>query len=64
MYRYHRMRPKVSFALATAMVVFIGLVLTGLIKVQLDLTVFDTNPQAVLVGVVLSVLAALLLYEW
>ncbi len=64
MYRYRRMRPKVSFALATAMIVIIGLMLTGILKVQLDWTPLDTNPQAVAVAIVFSLLAGLLLYEW
>ncbi len=64
MYRYRRMRPKVSFALATAMIVIIGLMLTGILKVQLDWTPLDTNPQAVAIAIVFSLLAGLLLYEW
>lgn len=62
--RYRRARPKVSFALATAMVVTMALILTGLLRVNLDLTVLDTNPQSVAVAIVFSLLASLLLYEW
>ncbi len=64
MYRYRRMRPKVSFALATAMIVTLGLALTGILKIEFDLTPLDTNPQAVIVAIVFSLLAGLLLYEW
>lgn len=64
MYRYRRMRPKVSFALATAMIVTMGLALTGILKIEFDLTPLDTNPQAVIVAIVFSLLAGLLLYEW
>lgn len=64
MYRYRRIRPKFSFALATAMIVTIALALTGILKIELDWTPLDTNPQAVFIAVVFSLLAALLLYEW
>lgn len=64
MYRYRRMRPKVSFALATAMIVTMGLALTGILKIEFDLTPLDTNPQAVIIAIVFSLLAGLLLYEW
>lgn len=64
MYRYRRVRPKVSFALATAMIIVIGLALSGILKIELDWTPLDTNPQAVFIAVVFSLLAALLLYEW
>lgn len=64
MYRYRRVRPKFSFALATAMLVTIALALTGILKIDFDLTPLDTNPQAVAVALVFSVIAALLLYEW
>ncbi len=64
MYRYRRMRPKVSFALATAMIITLGLALTGILKIEFDLTPLDTNPQAVIVAIVFSLLAGLLLYEW
>ena len=62
--RYRHARPKVSFALATAMVIMMALMLTGVLKVSLDLTVLDTNPQLVAVAIVFSLLASLLLYEW
>jgi hypothetical protein len=61
---YRRARPKISFTLATAMLVTLGLILTGILHVTLDLSVLDTNPTSVLVAVVFMVLAALLLYEW
>lgn len=64
MYRYRRARPKVSFALATGMLLVIALVLTGILKVSLDFSPLDTNPQAVAVALVFSVIASLLLYEW
>lgn len=64
MYRYRHARPKISFALATAMLVIIGMALTGILKIEFDLTPLDTNPQAVAVALVFSVIAALLLYEW
>jgi len=63
-YRYRRVRPKFSFALATAMIITIALALTGILKIEFDLTPLDANPQAVLIAVVFSLLAALLLYEW
>ncbi len=62
--RYRHARPKVSFALATAMVIMMALMLTGVLKVNLDFTVLDTNPQLVAVAIVFSLLASLLLYEW
>lgn len=62
--RYRYARPKVSFALATGMVITIAMMLTGVLKVNLDLTVLDTNPQLVAVAIVFSLLASLLLYEW
>ena len=62
--RSRHARPKVSFALATAMVIMMALMLTGVLKVNLDLTVLDTNPQLVAVAIVFSLLASLLLYEW
>ena len=64
MYRYRHARPKISFALATAMLVTIGMALTGILKINFDLSPLDTNPQAVAVALVFSVIAALLLYEW
>ncbi len=62
--RYRRMRPLVSFALAAAMIVILALWLTGILRIQVDLTPIDQNPTAVLVAVVMSLIAALLLYEW
>src|SRR5512143_2820538 len=62
--RYRRMRPVVSFALATAMIIVLALWLTGILQISVDLTPIDTNPTAVLVALVMSLLAALLLYEW
>ncbi len=64
MHHYRRARPKVSFALATAMLITLALALTGILRLNIDLSPLDTNPQAVAVAVVFSVLAALLLYEW
>ncbi len=58
------MRPAVSFALATGMIIVIALWLTGILQISVDLTPIDTNPTAVLVALVMSLLAALLLYEW
>jgi len=63
-YRYRRVRPKVSFALATAMIVAIALALAGILRVEFDWSPVETNPQAVLIALVLSALAGLLLYEW
>ena len=40
------------------------LALTGILKIEFDLTPLDTNPQAVIVAIVFSLLAGLLLYEW
>lgn len=62
--RYRRMRPVVSFALATGMILVLALWLTGILQIQVDLTPVDQNPTAVLVALVMSLLAALLLYEW
>lgn len=64
MYRYRRVRPRFSFALATAMIITIALALTGILRIELDLTPLDTNPQSVLIAIILSVLAGALLYEW
>jgi hypothetical protein len=62
--RYRRMRPIVSFALATGMIIVLALWLTGILQIQVDLAPIDNNPTAVLVALVMSLLAALLLYEW
>lgn len=62
--RYRRVRPFVSFALATGMIFVLALWLTGILQIGVDLTPIDTNPTAVLVALVMSLLAALLLYEW
>ena len=62
--RYRRMRPVVSFALATGMIVVLALWLTGILQIQVDVTPVDTNPTAVLVALVMALLSALLLYEW
>jgi hypothetical protein len=64
MRNYRRARPKVSFALATAMLITLALMLTGILRFNFDLSPLDTNPQAVVIAVVFSILAALLLYEW
>jgi hypothetical protein len=64
MERYRRTRPRVSFALATAMLFVLALALTGVLQFTVDLSVLDTNPQMVAVGLVFAVIAALLLYEW
>lgn len=62
--RYRRIRPIVSFTLATGMIIILALWLTGILQIQVDLAPIDENPQAVLVAVVMSLIAALLLYEW
>jgi hypothetical protein len=64
MRNYRRARPKVSFALATAMLITLAITLNGILHLNFDLSPLDTNPQAVAVAVVFSILAALLLYEW
>ena len=64
MYRYRRARPKVSFALATAMVIVIALILSGILQISIDMAPIENNPQAVALAIVLSIIAALLLYEW
>lgn len=64
MYHYRRARPKVSFALATAMLITLGLILSGILHVDVDLTPLETNPQAVGIAIVFAIIAALLLYEW
>jgi hypothetical protein len=63
-YRYRRARPWVSFALATGMLLTIALILTGILRVELDWTPLDTNPQAVAIALIFSLIAGLLLYEW
>ena len=62
--RYRHTKPKVSFALATAMLITLALMLTGILQISVDLSVIDTNPQLVAVALVFSLIAALLLYEW
>jgi len=64
MYRYRRARPKVSFTLATAMVITIALMLCGILHVSIDTAPLQNNPQAVAIAIVLSIIAGLLLYEW
>jgi hypothetical protein len=64
MRNYRRARPKVSFALATAMLIILALTLTGILRFNFDLSLIDTNPQSVAVAVVFSIMAVLLLYEW
>ena len=64
MYRYRHARPKVSFALATAMVIVIALMLSGILHISIDMTPIQDNPQAVALAIVLSIIAGLLLYEW
>ncbi len=62
--RYRRMRPVVSFALATGKIIVIALWLTGILQISVDLMPIDSNPTAVIVALVMTLLAALLLYEW
>ena len=46
------------------MLITLALTLNGILHLNFDLISLDTNPQAVAVAVVFSILAALLLYEW
>jgi hypothetical protein len=46
------------------MIIVLALWLTGILQIQVDLAPIDNNPTAVLVALVMSLLAALLLYEW
>ena len=61
---FRRARPRVSFALATSMLVVLGMALSGMLQIELDLAVVERNPQAVGVALVFVMLAAALLYEW
>lgn len=64
MNRYRHARPKISFALATGMLITIAMALTGILKIDFDLAPLDTNPQAVAIAIIFSAIAGLLLYEW
>ena len=61
---YHRARPVVSFTLATAMLIVLALVLSGILKLSVDFTPITDNPQLVAVALLFAALSALLLYEW
>lgn len=62
--RYRRVRPVVSFTLATGFLFLLAAILTGVLHVELDLSVLDTNQQAVIIALIFSSIAAMLLYEW
>lgn len=61
---YRRIKPKISFFLATCFLIVLALILTGILFVSIDLSPFETNPRAVIIAVVFAGLAALLLFEW
>jgi len=61
---YHRARPVVSFTLATAMLIILALLLSGILHVSIDLTPVTNNPQLVAVALLFAAISALLLYEW
>jgi hypothetical protein len=64
MRNYRRARPVVSFALATGMLVFLALLLSGILHLSVDLTPVTSNPQLVAVALLFAAISALLLYEW
>ena len=64
MHTYRRARPFVSFALATAMLVFLALILSGVLQLRIDLAPVTSNPQLVGVALLFAGISALLLYEW
>lgn len=64
MRNYRRARPVVSFSLATAMLIFLALLLSGILHVSFDLTPITANPQLVAVALLFAAISALLLYEW
>ncbi|MGC8779653.1 MAG: hypothetical protein ACP5UQ_02210 [Anaerolineae bacterium] len=61
---YHRARPVVSFTLATAMLIFLALILSGILHISIDLRPVTENPQLVAVSLLFAAISALLLYEW
>jgi hypothetical protein len=61
---YHRARPVVSFTLATAMLIILALLLSGILHISIDLTPITNNPQLVAVALLFAAISALLLYEW
>jgi hypothetical protein len=64
MNRYRRARPVVSFGLATMMLILLALLLSGVIRLSVDLTPVTGNPQLVAVALLFAGISALLLYEW
>lgn len=64
MNRYRRARPAVSFTLATMMLILLALMLSGVLRVSIDLTPVTSNPQLVAVALLFAAISALLLYEW
>jgi hypothetical protein len=64
MHNYRRARPVVSFALATTMLVFLALLLSGILHLNIDLSPVTSNPQLVAVALLFAAISALLLYEW
>ncbi len=61
---YHRARPVVSFTLATTMLVFLALILSGILRISVDFSPVTENPQLVAVSFLFAAISALLLYEW
>ncbi len=61
---YHRARPVVSFTLATAMLIFLALILSGILHISVDFRPVTENPQLVAVALLFAAISALLLYEW
>ncbi|GEM_PF-920069 len=64
MRHYYRARPVVSFTLATAMLILLALLLSGVVHISVDLTPITENPQLVAVALLFAAISALLLYEW
>ena len=61
---YRRARPYVSFALATGMLILLALILSGVLRIQIDLAPVTSNPQLVGVALLFAAISALLLFEW
>jgi|WetSurMetagenome_2_1015567.scaffolds.fasta_scaffold100343_6 hypothetical protein len=61
---YHRVKPKVSFALASGFIVLVLLLVSGGVEIVPRLERVLRNPQALLVGAIFALLAMLLLWEW
>lgn len=61
---YRRTRPVVSFALATLMLIVLALLLSGVMTIDINLSVVSSNPQLVGVSLLFAIISALLLYEW